>query len=417
MRSDTPSPQLGWPLFLLTIALLGPAIIWALGEASKDAAKYAIVASVAGLGALTPLFTRVSLDRSLFLAAIPVIAVYALMTLFGTTSFQQDIQTTGSLLLMVSWLTYLSSLKWTPTSLRPLLKVALIILTINLAAWPILGLGDDHYAGLTPQKNFLGSLCLITYFLLRYCSQTQSSYPPSRIWYLLPLGLTLIAHSRAPLIAITVAELTILLWPVISGGRVRHTLYLPTIILMILAACWYYTTLGEAPWFTSLQDNVFDLTGTNIYSGRNLVWPILFEAISQRPLLGWGSGARPNTFLLDNSLDVTWSAHNLYYTIVIQIGYIGLAAFLLFLTTLWSKTYTAKNTKHIRVAAGFFAGICAYQAFECQLTQNNLDTGLYLWLIPALMLAKPQKPKPEDQPSRTSATPLNKRLTNPRSTV
>ncbi len=376
------------PRLLVFMSLLIPCLMWAAGEQAKDVVKYGAVVGLSCVAGFAYLYgqSKAVFHKLIWTSAIPVVAVYVLMIFLSSVPKGPGLQVLGSLVLMLGWLTYLTSVKWRPEQIRWLAMAAPALLLIQLIAYPFLP-KVDHYQGLTLQKNFLGAMCFMTYALLRFArTVNEPSSRPSRLFYLLPLVLVLLANSRGALIAALVGEAVFLIWPWLTRNRVRFILALPAGIAALLWASWFYTVLGDYTWFQELQDTVYNLTGANIYSGRNLVWPILFETIAQRPYLGYGSGARPNIFLVEKALDVTWSAHSLYFTIIIQIGYVGLGAFLMLLTGLWSKAYTLRHDPLTRIAGSFFIGVCVYQSFECQLTQNNLDVGIALWLIPAMML-------------------------------
>lgn len=405
------------PRLLIVIAFLTPTLEWAAGEELKNAVKYgslALIVSLATFAFASDRNAKAS-PRAIWLPAMPVIAIYAATTFTGISDISDGLQTTATLIMMIMWLTYLSSIKWSARLTSWLAYAGCAILALHLAAYPIIPKTDDGtFAGLTTQKNFLGSLCFIVYFFIRAArAQSLPGKGPPRTLYLLPLLLTLLAHSRGSLIAIIIGEVVSIAWPRLTASRTIFTLILPGLMTALLWFSYFYTLLGDYPWFTSLQDWVYANTGQNIYSGRNLVWPILFNAIGEQPWLGYGAGARPNIFLVNDNLDVTWSAHNLYLTVLMQTGFIGLAALLFFLTALWLKAFSIRREILVRTAAPFFFGICVYQTFECQLTQNNLDAGIYLWIIPAMILAGVLNTRHNDNSDpRPATTPT---ITRPKS--
>lgn len=398
--APSPEPTMLVRLLLL-MALLTPTVEFFAGDAHKDAVKYAALAAIVGLATfswLQPL-TRSPHTRTIWSAAFPLLLVYLLMSLVGGTPMTADLQTLGSLVMMLAWLTYLSAQDWSQRLLNWLAVTACALLSLHLVAYPIL----DHtsaYAGLTTQKNFLGSLCLITYVFIRAARSSlatpSTEWVPPKVFYLLPLILLVLSQARGALIAIIVGELASRAWRPLSARAVSAWV-LPLLVTSMLAVSYGYTLLGDFDWFQGLQDQVFALTGQNIYSGRNLAWPIVFQMIGEQPWLGYGAGARPNLFLVDENLDVSWSAHSLYLTILIQIGVVGLAALLWLFARLWVAARPRRHDPLVRTAASFFLGVCVYQTFECQLTQNNLDAGIYLWVLPAMMLAGSSPWRARDQ--------------------
>lgn len=406
MNHDRPPLPL-LPRLLILLALITPTIEWAGGEGLKNPIKYGSLAAIMTMASFSLATGQAKgSPRIIWLSAFPVIAVYILTLFTGVSGVSDGLQTTLTLTLMMVWLTYLSSVPWSKDLTSWLAYAGSGILLLHLAAFPILHRNEDGvFAGLTTQKNFLGSICFIVYFFIRAARTLSADKRPPRALYALPLLLTMLAHSRGSLIALIIGESVNLAWPLLTASRFVFTLLLPGLMAALLWFSYFYTLLGDYAWFGPLQDWVFANTGQNIYSGRNLVWPILFNAIGEKPWLGYGAGARPNIFLVNDSLDVTWSAHNLYLTVLVQTGFIGLAALLFLLTSLWLRAMTDPRNTLVRLAAPFFFGICVYQTFECQLTQNNLDAGIYLWIIPAMLLAGARAPKAASPAEHEPAIP------------
>ena len=67
-------------------------------------------------------------------------------------------------------------------------------------------------------------------------------------------------------------------------------------------------------------------TGKSIMSGRNDIWVPLIEMINLKPYIGYGPGAMASELIATDQ-----SPHNLYLNVLMQLGYIGLMAFILLL--------------------------------------------------------------------------------------
>ncbi|MDN7226400.1 O-antigen ligase family protein [Planococcus sp. N064] len=82
----------------------------------------------------------------------------------------------------------------------------------------------------------------------------------------------------------------------------------------------------------SLQSVKEALSGSSIsiLSGRDMIWQDAYQMITERPLIGFGTGAYNN---VSRSQDYT---HNFFLDVLIQYGFIGLLFFILLITrSLW----------------------------------------------------------------------------------
>jgi O-antigen ligase len=127
---------------------------------------------------------------------------------------------------------------------------------------------------------------------------------------------------------------------------------------------------------------MYKYTGKNLLSGRDYIWNILLDLISNKLWLGYGAGALPSHFF-----DTDLSSHNLYLQISLQVGILGLILLLIFLYFIWMKLRLSLNDKKTALVASYFVGIIIYQLFEITLTQNNFGLAIIQWLIIGLGLS------------------------------
>ena len=136
-----------------------------------------------------------------------------------------------------------------------------------------------------------------------------------------------------------------------------------------------------------------DLTLT----GRTDIWVVLFDFISERPLLGYGYGA----FWDDGSNPGNWvremlewdapTAHNGWFEVTLALGLIGLALLALdFLLTIWRAACASINTW-----TGVFALAFCAQFFLFNLSESaSLQQNSIVWLIYVALAAKlAQRPR------------------------
>lgn len=126
--------------------------------------------------------------------------------------------------------------------------------------------------------------------------------------------------------------------------------------------------------------------GRTLMSGRQVVWPIVWEAIVSHPVVGMGPGVAPTDLYFTNL-----SAHNLYLQVGLQIGYLGFALVGLLFWSLWRAarpmglptTRAAENLLTVIVTL-----VVVHSLFEVFLTQNALALGVPVWMALGLGLGK-----------------------------
>ncbi len=99
---------------------------------------------------------------------------------------------------------------------------------------------------------------------------------------------------------------------------------------------------------------------TSFFEDRRVIWDIAIQAISQKPLLGWGVGQTEQIYISSfykkgiplESLDID-SAHNLLLDIVLASGIIGAAIFAYYIYSLFYELSFAKKV-----------GICCFLVYS-----------------------------------------------------
>lgn len=145
--------------------------------------------------------------------------------------------------------------------------------------------------------------------------------------------------------------------------------------------------------FITINDKLFlfadytqRLSTKNIESGRNIIWPLIYDFIKEKPVLGHGGGIN-----LSNLYNTELSAHNLYLQVGVQVGVLGLILLFLFYFFLWKRTfdiYQRYMNMNVKVVGSIFVWILIVQNFEVTLFQNNVALSLPMFAIMAYFLGK-----------------------------
>ena len=121
---------------------------------------------------------------------------------------------------------------------------------------------------------------------------------------------------------------------------------------------------------------IYELTGKQLYSGREKMWGDFASAIFDSPIFGYGFGVDYSKIA-----DVEYSTHNLYLAIMMQQGLLGLFlfVFLVYAIFIGNKKQDLKNKKPFAFIV--IPVVFLQQNFELSLTQNNLSIMLIFWFL------------------------------------
>lgn len=186
------------------------------------------------------------------------------------------------------------------------------------------------------------------------------------------LAVILLSGARTPLL---ILFLGIILYGVLlKTKRVGTAKFL---FLLILAAGALFISLyihaQEYPSMVELNETVYNLTGKNLFSGRQTLWKSIFENYDyDKILFGYGLD-----FDISNLTGKNISSHNQFIQVLVQQGLFGLVLWIAFLFAIFINSFKKGNKK----ACTFALMIMFYNLFEVFLLQNHFALGLIVWLI------------------------------------
>jgi len=189
--------------------------------------------------------------------------------------------------------------------------------------------------------------------------------------------LVYISSSRTSLIALIVG-LLILYMP----GSLIYSKFFKNILMLFLFV-FSFSAIYLTVYFDLSVYNEFvrEASGKNLQSGRNFIWPIVLQAISNKPLLGWGSGSN-----LSDIFYFTFSVHNSFLQTIMQVGFFGFSLFLIILIKVYNLIYKVLNVRYLKLALSTFVALILMQSFEVTIFQNNLALSYPVWAIIGLVL-------------------------------
>ena len=114
-------------------------------------------------------------------------------------------------------------------------------------------------------------------------------------------------------------------------------------------------------------------------NGRIKLWSYSTSLITESPIYGHGVDARRSwNKTLSNGDEITMSPHNLYISIILEAGFLGMALVFLLLLRVFSLLSLYK-TSISGLGLPILVGILFHQVFETSLTTGSVLMGGYMW--------------------------------------
>lgn len=236
--------------------------------------------------------------------------------------------------------------------------------------------------GVSAPKNTVGSgILYLTIFsvLLFYLDGRKRLHI---IAYIILIGIFMISLDMRG----GVAQIFLLLTGLLLSVRFQwlskaYALWFWAFIVFLIMLVLFISYSNQFEFFGQVEALVSDQTGRSLHSGRQLIWPIALEEISNKPVLGNGAG-----FLI-NSLpgSETWSAHNAYLQVGMQVGLLGLSLLLYALYVTLKNMQVRANAEVSFVFMAIWLMIVVYNCLEVSLIQNAMPIVVVQWLILGLL--------------------------------
>lgn len=342
---------------------------------------------------------RASRETVLLLFATCPLAVAYVVSMVANGAYTADsLKTLAQLWLVVLFLCHCLDLPPLDFSLFHRSAPAITLLVFLPIAFAFIYVakvaGDDGLTSAwTRVKNTIAAVALlltvVNYLVWRHARRGRLSSASGLLACAVMLACVYASGSRGAALSLVTMICVSASWP-----HVRHKwLYLAAAFVIIPAVIYLYIQLPSMDISSAFSNVVRQSTGENLYSGRQLIWPSIVNSVSSNaPWLGFGPDATAKQAMLAYDIHRNWSAHDLYLQVLLQGGWVGIAALSLLVGGIWHAIRrVGRRTGQARFACAFFIGLLVYDTFEVTLLQNNLSTGLALWIALALVLNAPRQ--------------------------
>lgn len=131
-------------------------------------------------------------------------------------------------------------------------------------------------------------------------------------------------------------------------------------------------------------------TGKNLFSGRNIIWPVLDEWLNRDLktwLFGLGGEFVGGSFFYDLVIsDVVVSTHNLFLFLRGQGGMVFFCLFIFIVYNIYSQFYDFLDDEYICIGSAYLLALMIRASFDLLLMANRFVDSMFSWFVISLIL-------------------------------
>ena len=306
------------------------------------------------------------------LIAAAILMVYSCLNIilngFSYSVLERIIQLYACLVVLLATSIY----QWEKKDYSFCINIIRISILACVVMWPISGFKTNYFNGIFTLGNSLGG-ALFCYMGI-YLAIDRKHNLLDKIIIILTFVLMYFSNSRSAMISLLIFILFRYLFTkkIIQNKKIiLYVLILAFTLFPIL-----YIGLFESEFRKVLNDFSWKYFRKNFFSGRQVLWSPIIEAIKNKIFLGYGLDMAP-----EKIIGVGRSSHNWYIQILLQVGIVGYLLTINIIRIVWNSLRQMKNNFNSLSAAGFIIGTLLWQCFEVAITQNNIPIGILVWFV------------------------------------
>jgi O-antigen ligase len=260
-------------------------------------------------------------------------------------------------------------------------SIVYIFTVASFVYWFATGAKLTNYSFFFRNANTYSCVLLCQFGFLSILSKMHKTRFLDLAILLIIAVLTFFTNSRAAFLSIVLYILAF----VILNHRYRKkknnvflsALMFGGVLLFVVGFTYIYPQLFSTPLGNALQEFSLEHFDKLFFSGRNVIWSQLIEAIHEKPLFGYGLDATPSSIY-----NTVLSSHNLYLQTILQVGFVGFVLIFAPLFCAAVKMIKSRNISTVSISSFcFLLVVLFHECFEVSLTQNFLVCGLQMWFI------------------------------------
>lgn len=292
---------------------------------------------------------------------------------FVTSTIVRMIQMLGCLFAFVCG----SLIKYDDRSIKFIRRIIQAAILINTIDWFLSGMPLSKYSFIVSNTATYGSILFCWIIFLAIAREKKIV---DWIILLISVLLLLFSSTRASLAAIAIFAILSFWMNFRSNRKGYNKAFLNVLLLISIVLCGIFVFVYAESRYSELGSRLnqisFEYFGKNLYSGRDIIWHKLIEAIKERPLFGHGLNTLPSDIY-----DTHLSAHNTFLQVALQSGIVGLFLLINILLSISRNMLNNRDPWIAQIGLACIISIIFHECFEACLVQNMLVAGLQMWFI------------------------------------
>jgi O-antigen ligase len=263
-----------------------------------------------------------------------------------------------------------------------LIKVCAVlafIVLLNVVLIPLFGIPGFGYNGIFPQKNILGQISTIAFFLCVYAATQTIGKNRAFFIFSAVLAILLVVISRSKTSLALLMIVPLISYVFIMIARVKNPLTRYVLILISIVAIFIAISASILVPF-----DIYDISNVlfhdRTFTGRTKIWEFAGYYINQAPIIGYGYGSfwgigNATKAIGEGFIGGLLQAHDGYVDIVLETGYLGLTIASLFLLTLLRQILSMPKTDK-------WLAILLLSSVIFILLNNTMESSLFRSYVP-----------------------------------
>ncbi|MGL5675488.1 MAG: O-antigen ligase family protein [Cellulosilyticaceae bacterium] len=243
---------------------------------------------------------------------------------------------------------------------------------------------NPEYGGILFGTEFLGNPNTLGILCALFVAIAAMMYALSKgerylLYMVACIPLIQATDARTPLLALGVAFLCYMAWVITSKCRILHYLLFIVIGAGVGGVTYIYPRLVTLDLGPEMNTWIRELTGKNLFSGRESLWQQAWEMLEQEPWLGYGMNHGIDRTLQETNYIWVNGVHNEYLQLGLWAGGIGVIILIILGGYLWHKLYWKGSDKVARIGGCIFILLMILGTFETMWLGENIVFGTILW--------------------------------------
>ena len=231
--------------------------------------------------------------------------------------------------------------------------------------------------------NTLGTimmLCLMIIFIANEKNIYKNSKKLELLMILMGMFVLFESTNRSALISVVIFYFILLLGKLFKNSNKLYVYIFLGVVIFIAGFTILYPVSYGTPIGNKLELISREYFNKNFYSGRQIIWNQILNAVKNDKVFGLGLGMVP-----EKLYNTSFSSHNLYLQTYLQGGLVNVFALFVFIKNIFMLFIN--NEKNNQISnIGFIIAIVFHECYEVTLLQNQMNIALIYWMIVGLLI-------------------------------